>query len=184
MNSPFIIGKNWHSTQCYGCGEDNEHSLKIDIRFDKNTGEVRFTYNPRKFDVGAPGYMHGGALATILDEAQGALCFYAGHLIMTDRLHLKYHKAVPLEKIINIRCWITAVRRRRMYTRGSILNSENEVIVSSNASWYLLPERIARRMFPVWDSKDYESLRLTLNANRKEARTIRKRLLLERKRIK
>lgn len=138
---------------------------------------MRFEYTPRGFEIGAPGYVHGGVLAAIMDEAQGVLCFHVGHVVMTDQLRMKYHKATQLESPCHVRCWITAVRKRRMYTRGTLESGDGSLLVSSSAVWYLLPERLTRRLFySESDPSEPERIRSVLEANRRRAREIRKRL--------
>ncbi|MBI3396065.1 MAG: PaaI family thioesterase [Spirochaetia bacterium] len=171
---PSMTGQDWHSRSCYGCGPDNPHGLQADFRFDEVTGEVRFQFEPKDFMLGAPGFMHGGIIASIMDEAQGVLCFHVGHGVMTEHLDMNYHKATPLDRPFQVRCWITAVRRRRLYTRATIHGADGDLLVSSRATWYALPDRLMERMFafkahPEWADKT----RATLEANRKRARRSR-----------
>lgn len=171
-----ISSTDLHSPQCYGCGSASEHGLRADFRFDEQSGEVRFDYDPRPWQRGAPGFVHGGVLASILDEAQGNLCYHVGHAVMTDQLHMKYHRATPLDQPLNVRAWITAVRKRRLYTRA-VIHSGGELRVSSSASWYLLPERLMERLFGAHaQHEDHRRMLGLLEANRKRARGIRRRI--------
>ena len=167
-----ITAQDWQRPVCYGCGPDNPHSLGADFRFDVETGEVRFRHKMRGFEHGAP-----GALATIMDEAQGALCHHIGHLILTDQLVMKYKKAVKIDQVFDVRCWVTAVRKRRMYTRGTMTDLEGELLVTSSATWFLLPDRMTRRMFKDhMNPGEIELLAQQIENNRKRAREIRHRI--------
>ncbi|MFN3604473.1 MAG: PaaI family thioesterase [Leptonema sp. (in: bacteria)] len=179
--SPSKTGQDWHHKNCFGCGPENPFSLKADFTFNEENGEVDFNYTIANTYEGAPGYSHGGILASLLDEAQGCLCFYLGHVVMTEKLYLKYHKAVPLNTPISIRAWLTAVRKRRLYTRGMIYKESGsggatEVFTTSSASWYILPERVQRRMFLNFEEETYKKQSKILELNRKRARDIRLRL--------
>ena len=167
----------WHTRHCYGCGKDNPHGLHVEFPFDEETGEVHFTYRPPDFAVGAPGVVHGGVLAAVVDEAQGALCFHVGHFSMTDRLNVKYHKATPMDMELRVEAQVTAVRRRRLYTTATISDREGDLLVSSRAAWYLLPDRVCRRLFlgQMGPAQMDEMLR-RLEHNRKRAKLIRQRL--------
>ena len=173
---PSLTGRDWHHPNCYGCGPNNPKGLHADFLFDEEQGEVRFEYTPTKDFEGAPGYSHGGMLATILDEAQGVLCFHVGHSVMTEKLHMNYHKATPLFQAFKVRAWLTAVRKRRLYTRAVIYNEKEEIYVSSSASWYVLPDRIMRRMFQGFSEEESTRIQALLEANRKRAREIRRRI--------
>ena len=172
---PSQTGRDWHHPNCFGCGEDNTRGLKADFRFDSETGEVRFEYIPDKFLEGAPGYTHGGILASLLDEAQGVLCFHLGHFVMTNELNINYIHAVPLDKPVVIRAWLTAVRKRRLHTRAEIVSAaDGDILCKSRAKWYIMPERVYRRMFG--DKMHLDEIALVLSENKKRTREIRKKL--------
>lgn len=167
------IGQDWHKRDCFGCGPDNPEGLDAVFPFDENTGEVRFSYSPKSSHVGAPGLMHGGIIASLLDEAQGVLCFHVGHIVMTDQLQINYHHGVPLKEPFLVRCRITSVRRRRLYTSGIILSQNGTVLAESTARWYVLSVRMIQRMFHGQYSKE-ELIRLE---NLREGNLIRSRLI-------
>jgi len=173
-NIPSQTGSDWHHPNCFGCGKENTQGLHADFRFDSSSGEVRFDYQPRPFQEGAPGYAHGGILASLVDEAQGDLCFHLGHFVMTDQLITKYHKAVNLEEPVRIRAWLTSARKRRLYTRATIHSQAGDILVSSRARWYIMNERVFSRMFGNY--MDVEELRIVLDENKKRAREIRKKM--------
>ena len=170
-----LSGANSHSPHCYGCGLENSKGLKADFTFDDNVGEVRFTYKAQAFQCSMNGVIHGGVLAALLDEAQGALCGHLGFIVMTNKLELKYHKASLLEDTFSIRAYLTVVRKRRLYTKASLKNDKEELLVESKAIWYILPEKIWTRIFSI-AKEDLEYTRSKLQRNRKRAALIRKRL--------
>ena len=172
-----LTGRDWHHPNCYGCGDQNHNGLHADFLFNEVSGDVEFEYLPTDRFEGAPGYSHGGMLATLLDEAQGCLCFHIGHVVMTEKLHMNYHKATPLDAPVKVRAWLTAVRKRRLYTRATISSLQDELYVSSSASWYVLPERLMRRMFQGKYNADFTLQSMALiDLNRKRAKEIRRRL--------
>ncbi|MCE9599373.1 MAG: PaaI family thioesterase [Spirochaetia bacterium] len=174
---PSQTARDWHHSMCFGCGIDNVKGLHAEFPFDEASGEVLFHHTPDRFQEGAPGYAHGGVLAALLDEAQGTLCYHVGHLVMTQQLHIKYHKATALDQPFAVRCWLTAVRKRRIYTRATIHSAAGELLASSSAGWYVLPERMAQKLFADrYSAEDSERNRLILDANRKRAQKIRRRL--------
>lgn len=185
--------RDWHGDDCWGCGINNPVGLQADFRFDEEAGEVRFRYLPGQVLRGAPEFVHGGVLAALLDESQGVLCYHLGHAVMTEQLHLNYHKATPLNRVFEVRCWATAVRRRRMYTRAELRSlpadandagelhgayyGSGELLVSGRGSWYLLPDRMIRRMFEGQDSQhqaEYQAMLDVLDANRRRGRRLRR----------
>ncbi|MEM7179884.1 MAG: PaaI family thioesterase [Spirochaetota bacterium] len=178
MYDPSLVSQNsqdWHHLNCYACGPANKLSLHADFLFDEATGEVRFTYKTFAEHEGAPDCVHGGVLATLLDESQGVLCFHLGHFVMTDQLSLKYHKASPLQEKLTIRAWLSSVRKRRMYTKGTIHSQSGELLVSSKAKWYVFPEKAIARKFQL-STLRVEHLCKVMEENRKRGKAIRRRL--------
>lgn len=173
---PSKFSHDCHHDKCYGCGFENEYGLRLNFPFDEETGEVIFRTKLANQFEGVPGYSHGGVLASILDEAQGILCFHVGHFVMTDSLHIHYKKAVPLETEIEVRAFITSVRNRRLYTKAIISNPQtNDIYTTSRARWYDMNEKVIRRMFQ-GTSMEIELLLEILEANKKRGKEIRKRM--------
>src|SRR5689334_20543990 len=58
-----------HTAGCLVCGRDNPHGLKLDLYVDPETSTVRVEFTPRLQHIGFEGVVHGGVIATVLDEA-------------------------------------------------------------------------------------------------------------------
>ncbi|MCS6983625.1 MAG: PaaI family thioesterase [Leptospiraceae bacterium] len=170
-------GQDIHHENCFACGVKNPHRLAVPSTFDESTGEVRFVYTLEKSHEGAPGHSHGGVLASILDEAQGVLCHHLGYFVMTDYFTIKYHKATPLYVPLHIRAYLSAARRRRLYTRATICLENADLLVESAIRWYILPEKLLVRKFHFDErSEKAQHMIQVFEANRLRAREIRRRL--------
>ena len=164
-----------HNLYCFVCGKKNENSLQLDAPFNTETGEISTTYTIAEKFVGLAGYSHGGVVASLVDETQGLLCTYLGYIVMTDKLDIKYHKAVPLGIELRLEAKITAVRRRRLYTMAKIYDAQGQELVESNAKWYIIPPRLLVKLSPEYEAEK-EVIRDLLEKNRKRAKEIRRRL--------
>ena len=85
------------SSYCFICGRENPVGLKLEF-FNIEPGLVRTKINiPAHFE-GYPGVVHGGILATILDETGGrALMEDPNRFMVTAQLSVRYRKPVPSE---------------------------------------------------------------------------------------
>ena len=191
MNArPSSVGQQLHHSNCLGCGALNNYSFRIPSTFNEQKGEVEFSYQMRREHEGAPGHAHGGALALILDEAQGVLCHHLGHFVMTDGFSIKYFKATPLYKDLKITAWLTSARSKRLYTRARIslpsgdpvTGRGDEVLVESKIKWYIIPERLLERRFSAGGHPGI-LLKDFLEPNRARAKEIRRRLRAEKKTV-
>ncbi|MBN8220440.1 MAG: PaaI family thioesterase [Spirochaetes bacterium] len=173
------VGQQLHHSNCLACGALNNYSFHIPSTFNEQKGEVEFSYQLRREHEGAPGHAHGGALALILDEAQGVLCHHLGHFVMTDGFSIKYHKATPLYKDLRIVAWLTSARSKRLYTKARIYLGD-ELLVESKIKWYIIPERLLERRFSAGGNPGI-MLKDFLEPNRVRAKEIRRRLRAEKK---
>ena len=89
---------------------------------------------------GHPGIVHGGCLATLLDEVLARCCFAAlpNKVAMTASLSLSYKAPLPADSYVCLRATTTKVEGRKAWVEGRIesLVSEGEtptVFVEANA---------------------------------------------------
>ncbi len=175
-HKPSSSAQDWHHLNCFGCGPENKRGFHADFPFDPDTGEVKFRFAFDRSYEGAPGFVHGGMLAALLDEAQGVTCFHAGHFVMTDQLFVKYDKACPLGEEVECRAWITIAKSRRLYTKATIYSPlTGEIYATSKARWYNMKEKIYTRMFHRSPLK-MDHLKHILELNKKRGKELRKKL--------
>jgi acyl-coenzyme A thioesterase PaaI-like protein len=70
---------------------------------------------------GAPGRVHGGMLAAVLDEALGMATIFAGELCMTGEITLRYRQPTPIGVPLRIAARCDRREGRRIFTSGEIL---------------------------------------------------------------
>ena len=59
--------KSIHTKNCFGCSSQNPIGLKIDFKVREDVIVAEFTSNENH--EGPPGFVHGGVLEAIFDEA-------------------------------------------------------------------------------------------------------------------
>src|SRR5579863_3568524 len=67
-----------HTRGCLVCGRDNPHGLHLDLFVDEETGNVSCSFTPGPQHIGFEGMIHGGILATVLDEAMVWVATWSG----------------------------------------------------------------------------------------------------------
>ncbi len=82
---------------CFVCGRDNPSGLHMSF-FDDGNAMVMSKVTPPKHCEGYPGVLHGGIVATILDEVVGRVAMVKDHhrFMMTVKLLTKYRHPVPM----------------------------------------------------------------------------------------
>jgi uncharacterized protein (TIGR00369 family) len=125
------------ANECFVCGRDNPHGMKAPFEIDRerHTACCRMIL-PRRFQ-GWQDVIHGGILATLLDEACAHACRTVGPLPVTAEISVKYKKPVPAESEIYV--WGEVVQqRRRVLMAQARLEVAGQVYVEAQAKVLLL----------------------------------------------
>jgi acyl-coenzyme A thioesterase PaaI-like protein len=118
------------SRQCFGCGADNTRGLGL--RFELVEGRALARYSPEPFVQGYPGLMHGGAVATLLDEAMGWAAYWQGLWSVTAKLNMRFRRGVPLGQSLSISGWVTRDRGRFIELRAELRNEAGELLAEAD----------------------------------------------------
>jgi acyl-coenzyme A thioesterase PaaI-like protein len=98
------MNKQPNSKMCFICGLDNPVGLKLKI-YELEPGVIETQFTAPEHFQGYPGVLHGGIVATILDEISGR-AFMGDPLhprfMFTAKLEVKYRKNVPIGKSLRI----------------------------------------------------------------------------------
>jgi uncharacterized protein (TIGR00369 family) len=93
----------FHTPGCFGCGPDNPGSLGLEVTASADGGvEAELTF-ARRFQ-GAPGVVHGGAIAGAMDDLFGAVLIRELVVAVTVDLQVSYRRSLHLGEA----CWLTA----------------------------------------------------------------------------
>jgi acyl-coenzyme A thioesterase PaaI-like protein len=93
-----------NSKMCFICGLENPVGLKLRI-FQIEPGVIETAYTAPDHFQGYPGVLHGGIVATILDEVSGRAQMgdpSKPRFMFTGKLEVKYRKNVPTGKPLKI----------------------------------------------------------------------------------
>ena len=96
---------------------------------------------------GHPGLVHGGAIATLLDENVARCCFRAlpNKVGLTANLNINYRKPIPAGSYVIIRSKTLKVEGRKIWAEGTIeslpANDETPVIYCEANALYIEPKQ-------------------------------------------
>ena len=88
---PFAHSAN---NRCFGCGPASAHGLRLEFLLASDGAVVSLPIVPEGFE-GHPGYLHGGIIATLLDEAMSKAVRVLGKPSMTRKMEVEYLRPVP-----------------------------------------------------------------------------------------
>jgi acyl-coenzyme A thioesterase PaaI-like protein len=94
---------------------------------------------------GPPESVHGGAIAAVLDEAMGAVCWMNGHPVVGARITINYLHMTPLGFAGRIESWIEQIERRKIFIKARLSDEHGRVHAEGEALFIeLQPEMKAR----------------------------------------
>jgi acyl-coenzyme A thioesterase PaaI-like protein len=83
-------------------------------------GHVEATVTFGRTYEGPPGYVHGGYVAGIFDEALGAAQAFSGRAGMTGRLTVHYRSPTPLDTELRLRADMDSLEGRKIHCTGTL----------------------------------------------------------------
>jgi uncharacterized protein (TIGR00369 family) len=112
-----------HSAQnrCFGCGEANPVGLHLDFFLSEDRSVVGFPNVADTYE-GPKGYVHGGIIATLLDEAMSKAVRAGGFIAMTRHMEVEYLRPIPTGIAHRLEGHITRSEGRKHWTTAKILN--------------------------------------------------------------
>ena len=118
-----------HTAQnrCFGCGHANPAGLRLDFLLAENHSVVCLTEITDNFE-GHPGYLHGGIIATLIDEAMSKAVRARGFTAMTRHMEVDYLRPVPYGKPLRLEGRVTHNEGRKHWAEAKILNAEGTVL--------------------------------------------------------
>ena len=124
---------------CFGCGVENPQGLKLVFEVKEADGKITSTslLTMTRMHEGPPGYIHGGIIATLLDEAMSKLNRPLSVLAMTRSLTVEYLRPSPL--YVPLRLVGTHVRRDgRKVQHSAELQAEDGTVLARGEGFFLV----------------------------------------------
>lgn len=126
--------------RCFACGMRNDAGLHLVFRQEGDEVVTEFTVDERF--QGFPGVVHGGILATLLDETLNRVAMAEGRMMMTGRLDIRYRRAAPVGSPLRVGARVRSSRARMLQAEGTIRLAdagpdENEAIIATAEGIFL-----------------------------------------------
>lgn len=115
---------------CFGCGADNKTGLRLKFFVDEERQIVCHVRVPRRFE-GPPGHVHGGIIATLLDEAMSKSNRQLGVVAMTRQMEVEYLKPVPLKAPLVLTAQHVSAQGRKHHCEAQLANEDGLVLAKA-----------------------------------------------------
>lgn len=121
--------------KCFGCGESNPGGLKMKFKWDGQSAIAEFT--PGEMHAGWPGVVHGGLLATMLDEAAGWSALEKGIDMVTAKMEVLFRHPARIGVPLIITGTITRENTKRFEAYADIKTKDGTVIAECNSVYII-----------------------------------------------
>jgi uncharacterized protein (TIGR00369 family) len=124
---------------CFICGKQNPIGLKAQFSFGQ--GKASSELKLLKEYQGWSGFIHGGIISALLDEA----CVYAGNSLgydtVTAELKVRFKNPLQLEEKIIVEAWANPVKSKLIKAKAKIEDSKGKLIAEAECKLIIKEKR-------------------------------------------
>lgn len=133
---------------CFGCGAHNRIGMRLRFFLDGEHGVLAPLRLAKRFQ-GPHGFVHGGVLASVLDEAMSKAIHASAHgasiMAMTRHIETEYLRPVPLGAKLTLRGREDRVEGRKHFCSGTIEDAEGTVLARGKALFIAIPREAGHK---------------------------------------
>jgi uncharacterized protein (TIGR00369 family) len=129
-----------HTAGCLVCGRQNPHGLKLSLDVDESTGVVSVQFTPRPEHIGFEGIVHGGVLATVLDEAMVWAATWAGkRFCVAGEMTVRFRRSAGVGTPLRVEAKVESSRARLVQTAGTIVDGSGAAVADATGKYVPVP---------------------------------------------
>jgi uncharacterized protein (TIGR00369 family) len=129
-----------HAAQnrCFGCGPANPIGLRMEFLLAPDGGVVCEMTVPALYE-GPPGLVHGGMIATMLDEIMSKTVRALGIRAVTRKMEVEYLRPVHSGVVLRLEARLVRKEGRKHWTEAKLLDTEGMVRAQSSGLFVEIP---------------------------------------------
>jgi uncharacterized protein (TIGR00369 family) len=113
---------------CFACGGANADGMQLAFDQDDATRRIRGVFRIGAEYQGGPGFVHGGIVATLLDEVMAKVNRFEKDIAVTGEMTVEYLKPVRVNEELTVEGWEIERNGRLRMRQGEIRNSSGVVL--------------------------------------------------------
>lgn len=122
-----------HHPHCIGCGSENPGSIRLRFLADGDRIHATCTFDERH--QGAPGFVHGGSLATAIDDTVGTLLVLLRRPAVTAHLEIDYRAPAFLGREMALEAWADRIEGRKLHLAATM--HDGDTLVAEGRALFL-----------------------------------------------
>jgi uncharacterized protein (TIGR00369 family) len=123
---------------CFVCSAANPRGMHLAFEYDYDRLRVvgRFQLGPEY--QGGAGIIHGGVVATLLDEVMAKVSRFSGVTAVTAELRVEYLKPVLVGQELHVEGFMTSREGRQLYHEGEIRDAQGVLLARGKARFVII----------------------------------------------
>jgi acyl-coenzyme A thioesterase PaaI-like protein len=121
---------------CFACGKNNPVGMKLEFKWDGDTARAEFF--PSQFYQGWKGYLHGGIILCLLDEAMGWASSHSGNDCVTARVEARLRQMARLDEPLVITGTVLRSNRRLVETGATVVLHDGTIIAEGTGTMFVV----------------------------------------------
>ena len=128
MSDGLVLLKPDPANHCFGCGGANARGMRLTFEQDDAARRVRGRFQLGAEYQGGSGYIHGGIIATLLDEVMSKANRFRDVRAVTAELSVEYLRPVRVGQDFVVEGWEAEAKGRNLFLQGEIRDTEGNVL--------------------------------------------------------
>jgi uncharacterized protein (TIGR00369 family) len=124
-----------HTHSCFVCGESN--AIGLNLRFEAEGNVVRTRFTPRPEHIGFKQVVHGGIIATVLDEIMVWACaVQTKQFAYCAEMSVRFLKPLRPGEEVEVIAELAANRRNRIFeAKGEVRDKTGNILATSTGKY-------------------------------------------------
>ena len=123
-------------SMCFGCGQDNPIGLKLSFQWDGKTARAEFI--PSELHQGWSGFVHGGIITCLLDEAMAYAAVFGNVSCVTAKMQVRLRRLAQVDEPLIITSSITKKTKRLVETKAAVSLKDGTPIAEGTSMQFVV----------------------------------------------
>ena len=118
---------------CYACGKKNTHGLHLEFTLCERDKSIETNFLPSELHQGWEGIVHGGVIATVMDEAMAKMAQLLGYHVVTASLDVRFKDMAKTRELLKVRAEVTKLSKKLIFTKAVAHREDGKIIAEARA---------------------------------------------------
>ena len=144
-----------HTPGCLVCGRNNPHGLNLELFVDPATGNVHLDFTPRPVHIGFEGIVHGGYLATLIDEAMVWAATWSGkRFCVCGEMSVRFRRPAAIGEPFHLEARVEFARPKLIQTMATIRSTDKTVVCAGEGKYVPMDRESSQRVIETFTEED------------------------------